>query len=147
MAFFLTTLALALSPHIASAGEGFSRADVALNAQLWKRPTGASNRLKFTPLSEKRLLEAELESTRGRDIVRRRIESEAITVDVTFLLVVPAPPERAFVVTQAQIFHADFGFIAECANYDSIEGELAIGVGVCSGSVDGIQYGISFSRP
>jgi hypothetical protein len=138
------TLILGASPSFS--GEVIS-ADLALNAQLWKRPTGANNRLKFTKLGGTHLLEARLESIRGRDIVRRALEGGEITAEISFLLVLPESPELPFVVTQAEIYHAEFGLIAECANYDSVEGELAIGVGVCSGVVDGTQYGVSFSKP
>jgi hypothetical protein len=139
-------VALANFPALASDAAPL-RAEIALEAQLWKRPAGAGNRLKFTLLGEATPVEAKLEYARGRDTAERTVEGGELSAEILFLIVQPRAPERPFVSTQTQIYHRDFGLIAECANYDSVEGEFAIGVGVCSGVVDGVQYGISFSKP
>jgi len=51
------------------------------------------------------------------------------------------------IVTQVRLFHETRGLVAECSRYDDARASVAIGLGSCSGVVDGEQVGVSVSAP
>ena len=138
-------LALFLSLGTALADDGTVR--IQLDAQLWTRPLGAENRLKFKTLGNGGRVDTTL--TAGGKITTSSTDVLApeVTATATFLIVPATAKAAAYVVTQVRVYNAKTqGLIAECANYDTIGAERAVGVGVCSGVIGGDQYGLTLSK-
>jgi hypothetical protein len=138
-------LALFLSLGSAFANDGPVR--IQLDAQLWTRPLGAENRLKFKNLGTGGKIDTTL--TAGGKIVTSSTDVLApeVTATATFLIVPTTVKVPAYIVTQVRIYNVKTkGLIAECANYDTIGAEHAVGVGVCSGVIGEDQYGLTLSK-
>lgn len=125
-------------------------ADIRLVAQLWKRPTAVSDRLKFTALGDPSPIEIHLVDKAGERLARSAVNATELSAKILFVLAIPTAPGAPYVVTQAQLYLPSTdgagALVAECSNFDSLGAENSLGVGVCSGVKDGVQYGLTFSK-
>jgi hypothetical protein len=120
---------------------------IRLNGQLWARPLGKRSVLDFRRIGNGVLVSAELEESGPLSKYITHIDSREVSAALTFLWVPATSNERSFIVTQVRLFNTATGtLIAECANYDSIVGERAPGVGVCSGVIGDTQFGLTLAR-
>lgn len=133
-------------PAAAAASDAAASVTVPLNlrAQLWSGPA-----LRARPIGAPKPVTAALEiptaQGSGHRSVFNFIEGD-LELQVTFLLVRPRTGAEAYAVAQTRLTHATKGLVAECSNYDSLASRQDIGVGACSGAIDGLQVGVSYFR-
>lgn len=140
----LAALSVLLPGPVSAGGPSVT---IALDAQLWTRPLEAGSALKFRRLGDGAAIDVVLfpRSTPAKAV--RTIADASVFATATFLLVPAAKGEAPYLVTQVRLFDARTkGLIAECANYDSVPGERAPGVGVCSGVIGADQFGLTLAK-
>jgi hypothetical protein len=127
---------------------------IRLMGQVWSRPVGASNRLKLAALGNPTRIELDLEPSDTLSIQKFEVRGEVDGTNVGFIahgtaILVGAKNGRPeFVTIQTQIVRTVAGetkeLVAECSSYHTARSETSPGVGACSGTLDGVQYGVSY---
>lgn len=115
-----------------------------LRAQLWSGPA-VHARLIGAPKTVKATLEIP-GAPGSADRRTLKFAEGDLEFQTTFLLVRPRTGASPYAVFQTRLLHATKGLVAECSNYDSLASPEDIGVGACSGALEGRQIGVSYFR-
>lgn len=138
---FFAATAACFAPLQATAG---TQINLSLRSQLWSGPA-VHARLIGAPKTVKATLEIPNAPGSADRRTLKFVEGD-LEFQVTFLLARPQTGASPYAVFQTRLLHATKGLIAECSNYDSLASPEDIGVGACSGAVDGEQVGVSYFR-
>lgn len=118
---------------------------------LWKRPAciEQKNCPLPQPFGSPWITEIDIERPvqSGTSTVRSvTLKQSEWTAIVSMYWVLPAAPERDYVVTQVKLIHRTHGLIFECSRYDGPENMNGFPTGACSGRVGTEQIGVSMAK-
>lgn len=146
-AFFLTLFIFSAGASSAMASAAAARPIqifIRLQAQVWEKESTRTHDSKYYPVGPREPLSLRIQPDLELTIVKRVFVRGDLEVLITFYQV---SPEKGlpYVSTQTRITHRKRGLLAECSRYDALKSP-DIGIGSCSGVLDGHQIGVSFLK-
>lgn len=117
---------------------------IRLKAQVWEKKSTRTGDAKYDLIGSGESLSARIPLHSKVTFVKREMIRGDLVVLVTFYQVTPEIG-LPYISTQTRLIHRVRGLLAECSRYDALASP-DIGIGSCSGVLDGHQIGVSFLK-